>query len=164
MKKSEFTEVINASTEKIWKVLFTQYGDIHVHNPGMIASNYVDGNTEGALNSVRHCKFSDKLSLDEVITRVDTHKSFRVVVTTHNLPLLKHMSATYELISLGANTTEVKMTSYNSTAPGFMIHLVKGPMAKALRKHLFGLKYYIETGKTVNAENYKAVFKDYYYN
>jgi hypothetical protein len=164
MKKSEFREVINASKEKTWEVLFNQYGDIHVHNPGIVASNYVGDATKGELNSVRHCKFSDKLSLDEVITEVEENKSFRVVVTNHNLPLLKQMSAAYELTSIGTDKTEVKMTSYNATSPVFMIHLVKGPMAKALRKHLFGLKYYIETGKTVNAENYKAVFKEYYYN
>jgi len=164
MKKSEFREVINASTEKVWEVLFKQYGAIHIHNPGMIASSYMGDSTEGAVDVVRLCEFSEKLRLEEVITRVDAHKSFRVVATTHNLPLMKHLSATYELTTIDAGTTEVKMTSYNSTAPRFMIHLVKGPMAKALRKHLFGLKYYIETGKTVNAENYNAVFKDYYYN
>ena len=161
MKISEFKEVINASKAKTWDVLFNQYGDIHVHNPGMIASNYVGNATKGELNSVRHCKFNEKLSLDEVITEVEENKSFRVVVTNHNLPLLKQMSATYELTAIGDDKTEVKMTSYNSTSPGFMIHLVKGPMGKALRKHLFGLKYYIETGKTVDAENYAAVFKSY---
>lgn len=161
MKKSEFTEVINASKEKTWDVLFNQYGDIHVHNPGMIASNYIGNATKGELNCVRHCQFNEKLSLEEVITEVEENNSFRVVVTNHNLPLLKQMSATYELTAIGTGKTEVKMTSYNATSPGFMIHLVKGLMAKALRKHLFGLKYYIETGKTVNAKNYASVFKNY---
>ncbi len=30
MKKTEIKEVINASVEKIWDVLFMQYGDIHI--------------------------------------------------------------------------------------------------------------------------------------
>jgi len=161
MKISEFREVINASKEKTWDVLFNQYGDIHVHNPGIVASNYVGNATKGELNCVRHCQFSEKLSLDEIITEVDEHNSFRVVVTNHNLPLLKQMSARYELTSIGADKTEVKMISYNATSPSFMIHLVKGPMAKALRKHLFGLKYFLETGKTVTPENYTSVFKNY---
>jgi hypothetical protein len=161
MKESEFKIEVNATKEQVWEVLFNQYGDIHVHNPGMIASNYVGNETKGALNCVRHCKFDEKLALDEVISEVDELASFKVVVTNHNLPLLKHMSAIYELTTVDANKTIVKMTSYNSTSPGFMIHLVKGAMAKALRKHLFGMKYFIETGKTVNPDNYASIFKSY---
>lgn len=162
MKISEFKEVINASKEQVWNVLFNDFGNIHTHNPGIVASNYVDKNSKkGELNCVRYCQFNDKLSLEEIITEVDENNSFRVVVTTHNLPLLKHMSATYKLTSIAEGKTEVKMTSYNSTSPSFMIHLVKGQMRKGLRKHLFGLKYYIETGKTVDAKNYATVFKNY---
>ena len=37
MYKSEYTTVINASQENVWDVLFTQYGDIHIHNPTMMS-------------------------------------------------------------------------------------------------------------------------------
>ncbi len=60
------------------------------------------------------------------------------------------MSAIYELSSVGTDGTEVKMTSIVSTSPGFMIYLMKGQLGKGQKKHLFGLKYYLETGKTVN--------------
>ncbi len=42
MNKSEFKEVINTSKEKAWDVLFNQYDDIHIHNPTMQASNYLN--------------------------------------------------------------------------------------------------------------------------
>ena len=116
MNKSEFREVINASKESTWEVLFTQFGDIHVHNPGMISSNYMDNKTKGELNCGRHCKFNEKLSLDEKITEVDENNKFTVVVSKHNLPFIKEMSATYELSSIegvsGNEATEVKMTSF----------------------------------------------------
>ncbi|MBL4761069.1 MAG: hypothetical protein JKY93_00040 [Gammaproteobacteria bacterium] len=75
--------------------------------------------------------------------------------------------ATHALLAdepIANEKTEIKMTSLNSFSPGFMKYLMGGQMKKSIEKHLFGMKYYIETGKTVNAENYKAVFKDYYYN
>ena len=53
---------------KIWEVLFNEYGDIHIHNPGMIASNYMGDATKGALNSARHVNFNEKLWLEETIT------------------------------------------------------------------------------------------------
>ncbi len=161
MNKSEFREVINASKEKTWEVLFNQYGDIHIHNPTMQSSNYMHNASRGELNCVRHCKFSDKLFLDEKITEVNENNSFTIVVTEHNLPFVKEMSATYELSSIENEMTEVKMTSYNSFSPGFMKYLMRGQMGKSLVKHLFGLKYYIETGKTVNKDNYSEIFENY---
>jgi len=161
MSKSEFREVINASKEKTWEVLFNQYGDIHIHNPGMPTSKYIGNSTKGELNCSRHVTFNDKLFLEETITEVNDTNSFKVVANNHNLPLMKEMSAIYELKSIGNNKTEVKMTSIATTSPGFMMFLVKGQLGKGLKKHLFGLKYYLETGKTVNMDNYSEVYKSY---
>ncbi len=161
MSKSEFKQVINTSKEKIWEVLFNQYGDIHIHNPGMPTSKYIGNSTKGELNCSRHVTFNDKLFLEEVITEVNDTENFKVVATNHNLPLMKEMSAIYELTSLGKNKTEVKMISIVTTSPGFMIFLVKGQLGKGLKKHLFGLKYYLETGKTINMDNYSEVYKSY---
>ncbi len=161
MTKSEYKEVINVSLEKTWEVLFNQYGDIHIHNPEMPTSNYIGGATAGALNCSRHCMFDEKLFVDEKITEVVENKSFKVEVFKHNLPFLKNMSAIYELSPLGVNKTEVKMISFNSTSPGFMIYLIKGQLGKGLKKHLFGMKYYLETGKALNKNNYAKVLKNY---
>lgn len=165
MNKSEFREVIHAPKEKVWEVLFTQYGDIHVHNPGMISSNYMHNATRGELNCERHCQFNEKLSLDEKIAEIDENNSFTVVVTKHNLPFIKAMSATYVLSSIGSMTgkevTEVKMTSCVTFSLGFMKYLMRGQLGKGLCKHLFGLKYYIETGKTVDLNNYAKIYESY---
>ncbi len=161
MNKSEFIEVVKASKEKTWDVLFNQYGDIHIHNPTMQSSGYMNDATKGELNCVRHTEFTDKLYLDEKITEVNGNDSFTVVVTEHNLPFVNEMSATYELTAKGDHVTEIKMTSFNSFNPGFMKYLMRGQLKKPIYKHLFGMKYYIETGKTVNKENYSRVFKNY---
>lgn len=161
MNRSEFNELIITSKERVWDVLFNQYGDIHIHNPTMVTSSYLHGGSKGELNTVRHCKFSDKLFLDEKITEVSGTNSFEIVVVEHNLPFVKEMSATYELTAVGDEKTELKMTSFNSFSPDFMKHLMKGQMAKSLRKHLFGLKYHAETGKIVNKDNYAEVRKNY---
>jgi len=161
MNKSEFREIVNVSKEKTWEVLFNQYGDIHIHNPSMPTSNYIGTVVKGELNCKRLCKFDDKLYLEEKITEVNDNNSFKVVAYEHNLPFLKDMSATYELTSIGNDKTEIKMTSFASTSPSFMIYLMKGQLGKGLTKHLFGLKYYLETGKTVNKDNYSEIFKNY---
>ena len=161
LNKSEFIEVIKAPKERVWEVLFSEYGDIHVHNPNMQASHYMHGAERGELGCVRHVEFSDKLSLEEKITEFEEYQSVTMVATEHNLPFLREMSATYELSDLGNGATELKMTSYASTFPGFMIYLMRGQLGASLRKHLFGMRYYIETGKTVSMEDYDEVFNGY---
>jgi hypothetical protein len=161
MNQSELHETIAASTDEVWEVLFAQYGDIHVHNPTMTASSYLDGASEGAEGVVRHCEFGTKLYLDERITDVDDGTSFRVEVVDHNLPFVKEMSATYELSSTDDGTTELRMVSFNSFSPGFMKYLMRGQMRKNVAKHLFGLKYYIETGNTVDQDSYADVVASY---
>lgn len=147
--------------KKTWDVLFNQYGDIHIHNPTMVSSNYINDGSKGELNSVRHCKFSEKLFVDEKITEINGNDSFKIVVVRHNLPFVKEMSAIYELSEVGDEITEVRITSFNSFSPSFMKYLMKGQMAKSLVKHLFGLKYYVETGKIVNQDNYSETLKNY---
>ena len=161
MNKTEFRDVINAPKEKTWDVLFNQYGEIHIHNPTMVTSNYMHGGSKGELNSVRHCKFSEKLFLDEKITEVNGNDSFKIVVVDHNLPFVNEMAAVYELSAIDDEKTELKMTSLNSFSPGFMKYLMRGQMAKSLLKHLFGMKYYLETGKIVDKDNYSEIFKAY---
>ena len=161
MNKSELRIVINASKERTWEVLFDQYGDIHIHNPTMQSSHYMHNASTGELNCMRHVKFSDKLYLEEKIAEVDGNNSFTVVATDHNLPFLNEMSAIYELSSIEDEVTEVTMTSFNATSPSFMIYLMRGQLRKSLGQHLFGLKYYVETGKIVNKDNYSEIFKSY---
>jgi hypothetical protein len=161
MNRTEFKEIINTSKERTWDVLFNQYGDIHIHNPTMIKSNYLNEGSKGELNAVRHCEFSEKLFLDEKITEVNGTDSFKIVVTEHNLPFVKEMAAIYELTAIADEKTEIKMISFNSFSPDFMKYLMKGQMAKSLLKHLFGLKYFAETGKIVNKDNYTEVRENY---
>lgn len=84
-----------------------------------------------------------------------------MVVNKHNFPFVKEMPASYELTAISDEITEVKMTSFVSTSSAFMVYLIKGQMGKSLIKHLFGLKFYIETGKTVEKHNYSKIFSNY---
>jgi hypothetical protein len=157
--QTEFNEIIHAPKAKVWEVLFGQYGEIHVHNPTMQSSNYMHGATSGELGCVRHCQFSDKLFLEERIAEFEQGQSVTIIATEHNLPFLTEMRATYEISALGDDRTQLRMTSFSSTSPGFMIYLMRGQLGRSLAKHLFGMKYYIETGRTVDMDTYDAVFE-----
>ena len=57
MNQSELHQTINATPGKVWETLFSQYGDIHLHNPTMTASSYLGDASEGAPGVARHCEF-----------------------------------------------------------------------------------------------------------
>ena len=161
LNKSDFSLLIDAPRERVWDVLFNQYGDIHIHNPTMQASHYMNGATQGELGCLRHCDFTDKLWLQEKIAKFDELNSVTVEATDHNLPFLTKMSAIYELAAKGGGKTELRMTSFNATRPAFMIYLMRGQLGKSLKKHLFGMKYFIETGETLDMADYDRVHKSY---
>lgn len=118
--------------------------------------------TKGELDAIRHCQFTDKLFLDEKITGFTPFKNVTIEAIKHNLPMLKHLSATYELEAIEENKTKLKMVSLNSASPAFMIHLMKGRLRKSVGQHLFGMKYFLETGKIVEMANYDAIYKNYH--
>ncbi|WP_294222074.1 hypothetical protein [uncultured Shimia sp.] len=53
------------------------------------------------MNAVRHCKFREKLFLDEEIPEVNGTNSFAMDVISHNLPLVNDISTIYEMTAAG---------------------------------------------------------------
>ena len=39
---------------------------------------------------------------------------------------------------------------------------MRGQMRKNVAKHLFGMKYYIETGQAIDPDDYKEIFANYH--
>jgi hypothetical protein len=74
---------------------------------------------------------------------------------------MDEMKATIDLKTLHENSTRVFFTMSYNTKPAFMGALMKGMMTKMLNKLLIGLKYHLETGKSVTKENIKYIARSY---
>lgn len=160
MKSIEKTQVVNATKEKVWNALFTDYGDIYLHNPAITKSHNMNGATKGALGCIRHCDFLGGIFVDEEITQVKENENFTCTVTNSSYPpAVKEMYAFYEVASLGDDKTEVKMTLNILTDPEMVADGIAEQMNEPLGFYLLGLKYNIETGTAVTMENFPGIMQ-----
>jgi len=160
MKSIEVTQVLTAEKGKVWNALFNDYGDIHLHNPGVIKSHNLNGATKGALGCSRHCEFEGGMFVDEEITQVKENESFTVTVINSSYPpAIKEWYSVYEVASLGDDKTKVKMTLTIQTDPEIMADGMLEQMKEPLGFYLLGLGYYLETGTAVTMENFPSILQ-----
>lgn len=160
MKSIEVTQVLNATKEKVWNALFNDYGDIHLHNPGIIKSHNLNDATKGALGCSRHCEFEGGMFIDEEITEVNENENFTVKVTNSSYPpAIKEWFSIYQINALGDDKTEVKMTLNILTDPEEMAEGMVEQMKEPLGFYLLGLGYHLETGTAVTMENFPSIMQ-----
>ncbi|MFA6469581.1 MAG: SRPBCC family protein [Bacteroidota bacterium] len=155
------TEItIHATKKLVWDSLFTRFGDVHLYNPSLDGSHFIKGGA-GSVGCERQCDLDHKTKLIERITRAEELNSFTVEIIGGNMPMVKTMIIDIELRELSSSLTSVNITGRYNTSPEFMGSFVKGMMRAKLSDMLIGLKYYLETGKTVSKQTYKPIARKY---
>ncbi len=155
------TEVtINTLKERVWEVLFTRFGEAYLYNPSLIGSHFVTGG-KGEVGCERQCSLDDKTKVVERITSAVDQKKFTVNIIGGNMPMNDEMIVELELIEITSSRTKVLLTARYNSKPAFMAPIMKGMMKSKFDDMLIGLKYYLETGKTVSKKSYKPVLKIY---
>lgn len=147
---------VTAAKEQVWDLLFNRFGEVNLFNPLIEGSHHTTG-TPGEVGCERQCDLDAKNSIHEKIVAARGNDSFDIAIIKGGLPMMGEMKATFDLVRLSGNKTRVELNIKVSTNPKFMIFLMKGMMKKMFKKMLIGLKYYMETGNTVNKNNIKEV-------
>ncbi|MCK6609273.1 MAG: SRPBCC family protein [Bacteroidia bacterium] len=155
------TVLINASREKVWDILFNRFGQTHLYNPNIMGSHDTTSN-QGEVGCERQCNIDKKTFIREKVIGVEEYNLIVIDTIGGNMPLVKHMQIKIKLEELSPSKTKVNMEAEYNTKPAFMAVLVRSMFKKMLTSVLIGLKYYLETGKTVSKENYKVISKEYY--
>lgn len=162
MKSIEVKQVLNTEQSKVWNALFNEYGNIHLHNPGIVKSHNLNGATQGGLGCSRHCEFVGGMFVDEEITQVFENEKFTVTVTNSSYPpAVKQWFADYEVSTVEENKTEVKMTLNILTDPEMMADGMLEQMKEPLEFYLIGLGYHIETGTAITMENFPSIMQSF---
>ena len=154
-----YTDVtINVSKEKVWDALFTRFGEVHLYNPSLDSSHFIKGG-KGEVGCERQCDLDSKTRIVERIVKADELKKFTIDIYDGNMPMLETMIVDIELVELASKKISVQLTANFNTKPAFMGVMMKGMMKAKLTDMLIGLKYYLETGKTVSKQTYKPIKK-----
>lgn len=155
------TEVlINTSNERIWDALFTKLGEAFLYNPNIERSH----NTNDKLGEVgceRQCNMSSKTYVREKITKANPLKSITVDLIGGNMPMIKEMQIVFDLTKIKVDQTNVFLTAHFNTKALFIGVFAKAMFKKMLTNVLIGLKYYLETGRSISKETYKPIYSQY---
>lgn len=152
--------IVNSSYDKLWDVLFTRFGDTFLYNPNLVGSHFTKNNS-GELGCERECRLDAKTFIRETIVQVDHLKRFTLDVTGGNMPMVKDMRVEVELEPISAGTTKVVLHASITTSPSFMSMMMKSVFKRKLLNMLIGLKYYLETGRSVTKKTFKPVYSRY---
>lgn len=158
LKKVNTEISINANREKIWDILFNQFSDIDIFHPGTTNSKLTKGKN-GEIGCQRICEFGSKISVTENV--VEAVPLERIAIDATGLPGVKDILAIFSLTQLGEESTEVKITFNFRTVPAILATVMAGSMRKKLHQVLVGLKYYTETGKPLDKNNFKGIYSEF---
>ena len=160
MKTIEANITVHASKDSVWDLLFNRFGEVNLFNPLIEGSHHTSG-VQGEVGCERQCDLDANNSVHEKITAARGNDGFDIAIIDGGLPMMDEMKASFELSALDAHTTRVDLQVAASSRPRFMIYLMKGMMARMFFKMLIGLKYHLETGKTVSKKDMKLISRWY---
>ena len=151
---------VNVSKDKVWDLLFNQFGEVSVFNPIIDGSHHTKG-TKGEVGCERLCQIDANTAVHEKIVSAVDGESFDIDIIEGGLPMMDVMKGNFTLEELSPSQTKAIMTMKFNTSPAFVAFLMKGMMRKMLYKMLVGLKYHLETGNMVTKENISEIMKDF---
>jgi hypothetical protein len=151
---------INASKEQVWDLIFNRFGEVNNFNPLIEGSHHSQG-AKGEVGCERVCDLDARNSIHEKIVAARGNESFDVDIIKGGLPMMDKAKATFDLKETNSSQTNVTFTMNFTSKPAFMAPLMKGMMAKMLKKMLVGLKYHLETDQLVTKGNINSIMKGY---
>ena len=151
---------VNASKEQAWDLLFNRFGEVNNFNPLIEGSQHSQG-AKGEVGCERVCDLDAKNSVHEKIVAARGNESFDIDIIKGGLPMMDEAKATIDLKAISGSQTNVTFTMNFTSKPAFMAPLMKGMMAKMLKKMLVGLKYHLETDQLVTKSNINGIMKGY---
>jgi hypothetical protein len=160
LRKFEVEMDVDSSKDKVWNVIFNEFGDVTKFNPLIDGSRH-SGGQEGTVGAERVCQLDSKRSLVERIIGAEDGQWMEVEIEDGGMPMMDSFYAHFKLESRGDNSTHVTLVGKYETKPKFIGGMVKPMMRAMFTKLLVGLKYYVETGNEVSKSNFKQIAKHY---
>ncbi|UTW61229.1 SRPBCC family protein [bacterium SCSIO 12741] len=167
-KVQSFTieRTIQASADKVWKVVGEEFADIAKSHPKLSGSHYVEGSPLSGEGCERVCSLNangSKYTQEKMVDYNPTEFSFKAEIKgVGGLPIDTTTSyMIYDVDPIDENTCKITLTMVYRTNPAFMGGLAKGKFRKNIEDYAIAIEHYTLTGEDVNPENFKRIKKQY---
>ncbi|GAA4271232.1 SRPBCC family protein [Aquimarina gracilis] len=150
--KIQKTIKINASAEKVWEVLWGDYGQVCKWASTVNSSDYRE--VQGSNNGGRAC-MSTWGEIHEIVENLDIENKTYTYYADGLPAIMKSAKNTWKVLQKGVNTSEVSIDldiEFATIPKIFMGWMIVPKMKKDVNQTLADLKYFIETGKLTEAK------------
>lgn len=160
------SHVIQAPAEKVWAVVGEDYGAIANSHPKIISSNYINGTLKAGEGAERVCNFNEQGTryLKEKQVNFDpANYTFKnQVFQAGKFPVDPTLTyAIYQVEPIDAHTSRFTFNMTYRTKPAMMGGMMKGNFKKLIRDYAIAVEHHVNTGETVNKDNFKDIKKQY---
>ena len=143
---------VNASAEKVWKVL-ADFGNVYRWAPNVLESYSITEDNEG-VGTARHCEVADFGGLDETV--IDWNDGLDYTFEIFNVGPIKKAISTWAIRSDGSDvivTTTIRFETKFGPLGALMDRLlIRRNIRNAMVQAQAGLKHNVETGEVVGNE------------
>lgn len=153
--------IVNKAAAEVWKTLYSDYGNVALFHPSIASSSFTNGDKKGYKGAQRQCNIGEKKYIKESIIEVENGERFVVKLDEAEGVPFDQAYAVYELSLITENQTKVTQTSYFRTKPAMIGKMMKRKMDEDLAGVIIGLKFFMESEQTVNADNFKSIRQVY---
>ncbi|MEO0725308.1 MAG: SRPBCC family protein [Bacteroidota bacterium] len=160
------TNIINAPADQVWAVVGEDYGAIANSHPKIISSDYINGSLAAGEGAERVCNFNESgtryLHEKQVDYDPENYTFRNQVFQAGKFPVdPAYTFAIYRVEPIDANTSRLVFDMTYRTKPAFMGGMMKGQFRKLINDYALAIEHHVNTGETVNKENFRDIKRQY---
>lgn len=166
VQKFTVSHVIQAPAAKVWAVVGEDYGAIANSHPKIISSDYINGSLQAGEGAQRVCNFNESGTkyLKETMVDYDpVNYTFRnQVFQAGKFPVdPEYTFAIYRVEPIDENSCRFTFDMTYRTTPAMMGAMMKSNFKKLIADYAVAVEHHVNTGESVNKDNFKEVKREY---
>ncbi|MEL6841590.1 MAG: SRPBCC family protein [Bacteroidota bacterium] len=166
VQKFTVSHVIQAPADKVWAVVGEDYGAIANSHPKIISSDYINGSLQAGEGAQRVCNFNEsgtKFLKEKMVDYDPVNYTFRnQVFQAGKFPVdPQYTYAIYRVEPIDENSCRFTFDMTYRTTPAMMGAMMKGNFKKLIADYAVAVEHHVNTGESVNKDNFKEVKRQY---
>lgn len=166
VQKFTVSHVIQAPAAKVWAVVGEDYGAIANSHPKIISSEYINGSLQAGEGAQRVCNFNEsgtKFLKETMVDYDPVNYTFRnQVFQAGKFPVdPEYTYAIYRVEPIDENSCRFTFDMTYRTTPAMMGAMMKSNFKKLIADYAVAVEHHVNTGESVNKDNFKEVKREY---
>lgn len=166
VQKFKVDRVIDLPAEKIWAIVWEDYGAIAYSHPQIVSSEYINGTLKAGEGAERVCHFNvkgTKFLREKMVNYDPANMTFvNKVFQAGKFPVdPEYTRAIYKVEDLGNGKSRLSFDMQYRTKPAMMGAMARGKFKKLINEYFIAVEHHAKTGEKVTKDNFRKIRKEY---